>query len=84
MWKIKDYMAMGIIKGTLHGQYLMYVLSCTTSKVVWDVILSRLRMQNLGLAAHNTKQLLYSHPYLGGSIEDYLRHFAVTNKQLTH
>ena len=51
-------------------------------KVVWDIILSRLRTQNLGLAAHNTKQLLYSHPYLGGSIEDYLRHFAITNKQL--
>ena len=81
-WKIKDYMAMGIIKGTLHGQYLTYVLSCTMLKVVWDIILSRLRMQNLGLAAHNTKQLLYNYPYLGGSIKDYLRHFAVTNKQL--
>src|SRR5258706_12796092 len=75
-------MAMGAIKGTLRGQYLMYVLSCTTSKAVWDTILTRLKMQNLGLAAHNTKQLLYNHPYLGGSIEEYLRHFAVTNEQL--
>ena len=39
-------------------------------------------MQNLGLAAHNTKQLLYHHPYLGGPIEDYLCHFAVTNEHL--
>ena len=81
-WKIKDNMAMGAIKGTLRGQYLTYVLSCATSKAVWDTILGRLKMQNLGLAAHNTKQLLYSHPYLGGPIEDYLKHFAVTNEQL--
>ena len=42
----------------------------------------RLKSQNLRLAAHNTKQLLYNHPYLGGPIEDYLKHFAVMNKQL--
>ena len=82
-WRIKDNMAMGVIKGTLHGQYLTYVLHCTTSKAVWDVILSRIRTQNLGLAAHNTKQLLYHHPYLGSPIEDYLCHFAVTNEHLT-
>ena len=45
-------------------------------------ILGRLRTQNLGLAAHNTKQLLYHHPYLGGPIEEYLKHFLVTNEQL--
>src|SRR5258706_3514239 len=82
-WKIKDNMAMGAIKGTLCGQYLTYVLSCTTLKVVWDTILTRLKTQNLGLAAHNTKQVLYNHLYLGGSIEEYLRHFAITNEQLT-
>ena len=81
-WRIKDSMAMGVIKGTLRGQYLTYVLSCGTSKEVWDTILARLKTQNLGLAAHNTKQLLYNHPYLGGPIEDYLRHFAITNEQL--
>ena len=73
---------MGVIKGTLRGQYLTYVLHCTTSKAVWDAILSRLKMQNLGLAAHNTKQLLYSHSYLGGLIEEYLKHFIITNEQL--
>src|SRR5258706_8298540 len=83
-WRIKDNMAMGAIKGTLRGQYLTYVLLCTTSKAVWDTILGRLKMQNLGLAAHNTKQLLYSHPYLGGPVEEYLKHFAITNKQLAH
>ncbi len=82
-WRIKDNMAMGVIKGTLHGQYLTYILHCTTSRVVWDAILSRLKMQNLGLAAHNTKQLLYNHPYLGGLIEEYLKHFTIMNKQLT-
>ena len=81
-WKIKDNMAMGAIKGTLRGQYLTYVQSCTTSKEVWDTILGRLKTQNLGLAAHNTKQLLYHHPYLGGPIEEYLKHFLVTNDQL--
>ncbi len=81
-WKIKDNMAMGAIKGTICGQYFTYMLSCMMSKAVWDTILGRLKMQNLGLAAHNTKQLLYSHPYLGGPIEDYLKHFAVTNEQL--
>ena len=81
-WRIKDNMAKGVIKGTLRGQYLTYVLSCTTSKAVWDTILSNLKTQNLGLAAHNTKQLLYHHPYLGGPIEDYLKHFAVVNEQL--
>ena len=81
-WKIKDNMAMGAIKGTLRGQYLTYVLSCPTSKAVWDTILGRLRTQNLGLAAHNTKQLLYHHPYLGGPIEEYLKHFVITNEQL--
>ena len=81
-WKIKDNMAMGAIKGTLRGQYLTYVQSCMTSKAVWDTILGRLRTQNLGLAAHNTKQLLYHHPYLGGPIEEYLKHFLVTNDQL--
>lgn len=25
-WKIKDNMAKGVIKGTLHGQYLTYVI----------------------------------------------------------
>ena len=40
-------------------------------------------MQNLGLAAHNMKQLLYSHLYLGGLIEEYLKHFIITNEQLT-
>jgi hypothetical protein len=83
-WRIKDNMAMGIIKGTLHGQYLTYVLHCAMSKAVWDAILGRLKTQNLGLAAHNTKQLLYSHPYLGGPIEEYLKHFIVTNEQLAH
>jgi hypothetical protein len=83
-WRIKDNMAMGVIKGTLRGQYLTYVLHCATSKAVWDTILGRLKTQNLGLAAHNTKQLLYSHPYLGGLIEEYLKHFIVTNKQLAH
>jgi len=81
-WRIKDFMAMGVIKGTLRGQYLTYVLQCSTSKDVWDTIGSRLKTQNLGLAAHNTKQLMYNHPYIGGPIEDYLRHFAVTNEQL--
>ena len=71
---------MGVIKGTLCGQYLMYVLHCMMSKAVWDAILGRLKMQNLGLAAHNMKQLLYSHPYLGGLIEDYLKHFIITNE----
>ncbi len=83
-WKIKDNMAMGAIKGTLHGQYLTYVLSCMMSKAVWDTILGRLKTQNLGLAVHNTKQLLYSHPNLRGPIEDYLKHFAITNEQLAH
>ena len=83
-WRIKDNMSMGVIKGTLRGQYLTYVLHCTTSKAVWDAILSRLKTQNLGLAAHNTKQLLYSHLYLGGPIEEYLKHFIVTNEQLAH
>ena len=82
-WKIKDNMAMGAIKGTLCGQCLTYMQSCMTSKAVWDMILSRLRMQNLGLAAHNTKQLLYHHLYLGGPIEEYLKHFLVMNDQLT-
>jgi hypothetical protein len=81
-WRIKDNMAMGVIKGTLRGQYLMYVLPCTTSKMVWDTILGRPKTQNLGLAAHNTKQLLYNHPYVGGPIEEYLKHFVVTNEQL--
>jgi hypothetical protein len=81
-WRIKDSMAMGVIKGTLRGQYLTYVLPCTTSKMVWDTILGRLKTQNLGLAAHNTKQLLYNHPYVGGPIEEYLKHFVVTNEQL--
>ena len=81
-WRIKDNMSMGVIKGTLCGQYLTYVLHCTMSKAVWDAILSRLKTQNLGLAAHNTKQLLYSHLYLGGLIEEYLKHFIVTNEQL--
>jgi hypothetical protein len=73
-WRIKDNMAMGVIKGTLRGQYLTYV----------HAILGRLKTQNLGLAAHNTKQLLYSHPYLGGPIEEYLKHFIVMNEQLAH
>ena len=73
---------MGVIKGTLRGLYLIYVMHCMTSKVVWDTILGRLKTQNLRLAAHNTKQLLYNHPYLGGPIEEYLKHFAVTNEQL--
>lgn len=81
-WKIKDAMAMGVIKGTLRGQYLTCVLQCATSKAVWDAILNSIKAQNLGLAAHNTKQLMYHHPYLGGPIEDYLRHFAVTNEHL--
>src|SRR5258706_8483842 len=81
-WKIKDNMAMGAIKGTLCGQYLTYVLLSVTSKAVWDTILHRLRAQNLGLAAHNTKQLLYHHPYLGGPIEEYLKHFVITNERL--
>ena len=81
-WRIKDNMAMGVIKGTLCGQYLTYVVHCTTSKAVWDAILSRLKTQNLGLAVHNTKQLMYNHPYLRGPIEEYLKHFAVTNEQL--
>ena len=63
-WKIKDSMAMGVIKGTLRGQYLTYVIPCTTSKAVWDTILGMLKAQNLGLAAHNTKQLLLSHSLL--------------------
>src|SRR5258706_11479572 len=81
-WRIKDNMAMGAIKGTLRSQYLTYVLLCVTSKAVWDTILGRLKTQNLGLAAHNMKQLLYSHPYLGGPVEEYLKHFAITNEQL--
>ena len=42
-WKIKDNMAMGTIKGTLCGQYLTYILSCTTSKAVirpWMICVS--------------------------------------------
>jgi len=31
---------------------------------------------------HNTKQLMYNHPYIGGLVEDYLKHFVVMNKQL--
>ena len=31
-WRLKDSIAMGIIKGTLRGQYLTYVVHCTTSK----------------------------------------------------
>ena len=81
-WRIKDNMAMGVIKGTLHGQYLTYVVHCAMLKVVWDAILGRLKTQNLGLAVHNTKQLMYNHPYLRGPIEEYLKHFAVTNEQL--
>ena len=81
-WRIKDNMAMGVIKGTLCGQYLTYVLQCMMSKMVWDTILGRLKMQNLGLAVHNTKQLLYNHPYVGGLIEEYLKHFAIVNEQL--
>jgi hypothetical protein len=60
-WRIKDNMAMGVIKGTLHSQYLTYIIHCLMSKAVWDTILSMLKVQNLGLAAHNTKQLIYSH-----------------------
>jgi hypothetical protein len=81
-WRIKDNMAMGVIKGTLHGQYLTYIIHCSMSRVVWDTILSTLKVQNLRLAAHNTKQLIYSHPYLGGPIEEYLRHFIVMNEWL--
>jgi len=81
-WKIKDNMATGTIKGILRGRYLTYVLRCSTSKELWDTILGKLKAQNLGLAAHNTKQLMYSHSYFGGPIEDYLRHFGVTNEQL--
>ena len=33
-WRIEDNMSMGIIKGTLCGQYLTYVLHCTTLKAV--------------------------------------------------
>ena len=69
-WRIKDNMALGAIKGTLRSQYLTSVLSCTTSKAAWDAILASHRTQNLGLAAHNTKQLLYHHPYLGGSLKN--------------
>ena len=59
-WKIKDNMTMGAIKGTLRGQYLTYVLSCTTSKAVWDTILGRLKTQNLGLAAiRGDKEIRY-------------------------
>ena len=59
-WKIKDNMALGAIKGTLRGQYLTYVLSCTTSKAVWDTILGRLKTQNLGLAAiRGDKEIRY-------------------------
>ena len=83
-WKIKDNMAMGVIEGTLCGQYLTYVLCCPTLKAVWDAILNRLKTQNLGLAVHNTKQLLYNHLYLGGLIKDYLWHFIVMNKHLAH
>lgn len=53
-WRIKDHVAMGVIKSTLRGEYLTYVRGCTTSKAVWDTILDRLKTQNLWLAAHNT------------------------------
>lgn len=69
-WRIKDNMAMGVIKGTLCGQYLTYMLPCMLSKMVWDTILGKLKTQNPTLAAHNTKQLLYSHLYVGGPIEE--------------
>ena len=82
-WRIKDNMAMVVIKGMLCGQYLTYILHCMMLKAVWDAILSRLKTQDLGLAVHNTKQLLYNHLYLRGPIEEYLRHFTVMNKQLT-
>jgi len=57
-WLLKDSMAMGVIQGTLCGQYLTYVSQCATSKDMWDTVLGRLKTQNLGLAAHNTKQLM--------------------------
>ena len=44
--------------------------------------MGRLKTQNLGLAVHNTKQLMYNHPYIGGLVEDYLKHFVVVNEQL--
>ena len=81
-WRIKDNMATGVIKGTLCNQYLTYILHCMMFKVVWDTILSRLKMQNLGSAVHNTKQLLYNHPYLRGPIEEYLRQLARIGKAL--
>jgi len=81
-WLLKDSMAMGVIEGTLRGQYLTYVSQCATSKDMWDAIMGRLRTQNLGLAAHNTKQQMYNHPYVGGPVEDYLKHFVVVNEQL--
>jgi len=83
-WLLKDSMAMGVIQGTLHGQYLTYVSQCAMSKDMWDMVLGRLKTQNLGLAAHNTKQLMYNHPYIGGPVEDYLKHFVVVNEQLAH
>ena len=70
------------LKFSAQNFHSAYMLSCTTSKAVWDTILGKLKMQNLGLAAHNTKQLLYHHPYLRGLIKDYIKHFAITSEQL--
>jgi len=37
-WLLKDSMAMGVIQGTLRGQYLAYVSQCATSKDMWDTV----------------------------------------------